>query len=327
MDVKNYKVKQFSKINDELFKSFQNIESDMYVLKHTDFNYKNFYELFNLYLKKMPNNNVTKYSKSIIDRNGVFVGLHGGVSGSKISIFSRVLITSSSKLGGIVLDSKFLEINENGQTDNIDNCIYATYFSLIRTAILCNEKEIKLDFDFHNMCISYIYYAILKAIGGVQTLSKVQLDGVYLICSYLYLRQHLELSHSSALSRISRLYKTILDPTTVETYIKEFELLSKYKLIKDIGKALIDIKIINKDPNKVLISLIQIYGKEYFYNLIGPLHFLTGVIVLGNYPTDLFDKPITINTKIQNKVEFFITKYIDKISYSIDIYSKQILKD
>jgi hypothetical protein len=327
MNTKNYKVKQFnSKYNDELFKSFKNIESSMYVLKKEDFNYKAFYELFNLYLKKMPNNNVTKYSKSIIDRNGVFVGLHGSPP-PKISVFARVNITSSFKLAGIALDSRFLEINKDGETDNIDNCIYATYFSLVRAAVLCNEKKINSDFDFHNMCISYIYYVILKSMGRIQTLSKFQLDGVYLACSYLYFRQHLELNHASALSRMSRLYKDILDKDTVKQYVEKFEILSKYKLIKEIGKALIDINVIDRDPNKILIGLIQMYGKEYFYNLVGPLSFLTGVIVLGNYPTDLFDKPITINTKIQNKVEYYITKYIDKIGYSIDIYSKQLLKD
>jgi hypothetical protein len=51
---------------------------------------------------------------------------------------------------------------------------------------------------------------------------------------------------------------------------------------------------------------------------MGPLSFLIGLIVLNNYPTDLFSKSTTVNTKIQNKIESYCVPYLNSLNFSID---------
>jgi hypothetical protein len=51
---------------------------------------------------------------------------------------------------------------------------------------------------------------------------------------------------------------------------------------------------------------------------MGPLSFLVGLIVLNNYPTDLFSKSVTINIKVQNKIESYCVPYLNSLNYSID---------
>jgi hypothetical protein len=315
--ITQYKTFDFNKnYKDEISKSLMSEQGDMMVWETKEMDYIGFYELFNIYLKKMPSNNVTKYTKTILDRKGVFVGAH--LTKPKLSVFSRALITNDLKLAGIVLDNASFDIQEDGSTDNIDDCIYATYYTLIRSIIICNRTKIYSDFDFHKTVISYIYFTILKSLGNISIFTKEQLHGIYLACAYLYLRQHLELNHLAAMSRLSRLFKTELPSDVLKDWLSKFDVLSNYKLLKDIGKVLVDLDIAASNANKILINILQIFGKDFFYNLMGPLSFLIGLIVLNNYPTDLFSKSTTINTKIQNKIESYCVPYLNSLNFSID---------
>ena len=302
-----------SKKNIDLNKTY-NQKGDMLCYVKDEFNYSNFYELFGLYLSKMPNNSLTKHVSSLYNRKGVFAGMR--LIKSNIYPYSRLIIAEDKQLQGVILDTQQLGIKLDGETDNIDNCIYATYFSLIRAAIICNEDKIITDYSFHALVISYFYYTILKSLGQVNLLTKQQLDGILLSCGYLYLRHHLSMNHSSAKNRAYKIFDKI-DNDTLKLYSPRFELLTKYKSLKDIGKVLIDLEVIQDDPNRILIKLINLFGKTHFYNLMGPLSYIVGSIVLSNYPSDLFEKNVAVNTKIQNKIEKETLNYLSKIKYSI----------
>jgi len=321
--IKQYKIMDFNKnYDDDITKNLIGSEGNMMVWESSEFDYPAFYELFNEYLKKMPTNNVTKHTKSILDRNGVFVGAH--LTKPKVFIAARSLITSDLKLAGIVLENAGLNIKMDGSTDNIDDCIYATYYSLIRSVIVCNKAKIYSDFEFHKLVINYIYFVILKSLGNISIFSKEQLHGIYLACAYLYLRQQLDLNHVATLSRLNRLFKTDLPIDVLKSWIVKFDLLSNYKTLKDIGKVLVDLDIAASNSNKILISILQIFGKDFFYNFMGPLSFLVGLIVLNNYPTEIFSKPITVNTKVQNKIEEYCVTYLNSLPYSIDKMKYQL---
>ena len=301
-----------SKKNADINKTY-NKKGDMICYTKTEFNYKEFYELFGLYLSKMPNNLMTKQVGNLYTRKGIFAGMR--LIKSNIYPYSRLIIRDK-KLNGIILDTQQLDVKLNGETDNIDNCVYSTYFSMIRAAIICNEEKILGDYDFHALVISYFYYTVLKAFGQVHVLNKQQLDGILLACGYLYLRYHLGMNHSAAKNRVYKIFDKI-DKDTLKLYSPKFELLTKYKQIKDIGKVLIDLEIISEDPNRILIKLIQLFGKTHFYNLMGPLSYVVGSIILSNYPSDLFEKNVIINNKLQSKIENETLTYLSKTSFEI----------
>ena len=301
-----------SKKNADINKVY-NQKGDMIVYTKNEFNYKEFYELFGLYLSKMPNNLMTKQVNNLYNRKGIFSGMR--LVKSNIYPYSRLII-KDKKLNGVVLDTQQLNIKLDGETDNIDNCVYSTYFSMIRAAIICNEDDILGDYDFHALVISYFYYIILKTFGQINVLTKQQLDGILLVCGYLYLRYHLSMNHSSAKNRVFKIFDKI-DKDTLKMYSPKFEMLSKHKHIKDIGKALIDLEIISEDPNKILIKLIQLFGKTHFYNLTGPLSYVVGSIILSNYPSNLFEKNVIINNKLQSKIEKETLEYLGKTKYEI----------
>ena len=50
---------------------------------------------------------------------------------------------------------------------------------------------------------------------------------------------------------------------------------------------------------------------------MGPLSYVVGSIVLSNYPSDLFEKNVIINSRLQSKIENETLAYLSKTSFEI----------
>lgn len=314
--LKQYNSNSF--LNDtQLSQQMRESEHQIVVISKDSFDYESLYSDMKLFLRKMPKSKVTEYVGRLLNLEGIFVSLQ--TTKSSLPVYSRLLITKDNKIAGLSLSSHELGIDHHtSETDNIDDCIYATYSGLIRGSLLCNEKTVNSNYDLHKLCITYLNNIILKIIGKSQTFNKFKIDGIYIACSYLYFRHYLSFNHSSAVSRTTRLFADVINKETIKKYQPSLELISRYKSFKEIGNVLIDLNIISMNPNQILLSLIQTLGRTFFYNIMSSLDFLIATIVLTMYPTNIFKDAVIINNNLQKAIEKIVIKeYLDRTDYAI----------
>ena len=233
-------------------------------------------------------------------------------------IFTRILLDDAlTKLSGVVLNTEKLNIDINkGETNNIDNCIYAVYYGLIRASILLNKRSIKSDKELHKLLTTYLFLMYLKVLGKNNIYSKKQKILIHLVCIYIYYIYFFNEKHSYSLSIIKRDYMDIIDKEIYNEFYKMIKDNKGYNSIKDIPKLLVDLKISFKDPKQVYMTMIKILTPMGFYTFIGPFDQFVSSMILCKYPTDLFSRNGVTNIKIHNSVEEKIERLIKKISYS-----------
>jgi hypothetical protein len=278
--------------------------------------YDNFDNLYSLYLSKLPENHIKKYVSQVFNKNIVFIGISS--SAKNDAVFSRLLVLENrGVVNGIVLDANVLDIDiETGDTSSIDNCIYATYFSIIRSAVLLNVDKITSNTMIHKLVIQYIWLTILKAVGQKSVYNMKQKNLVYLACIYTFYAHFIKLKHPMIVSKIKKEYKEHFDQEIFKEIIPLVDDIKKYQNIKDIPSILVDFRVYNDIPSKIYIELFKILGNTGFYNFISSLDQLISMIVLSKYPTMLYNKSVMTSEKIHNKLESDLLPFIDAIKFS-----------
>lgn len=282
--------------------------------------YSAFNENFKLFLTKMQTGYVKKYVEFVFNKDLVFVG----ISKIKNPVFSRLLTTETNKVAGIVLDGDDLDINfRTGETPNIDDCIYATYYSLIRSAVILNKDVVSRDKELHKNLAIYLNQIFLRSLGKGTIYNDKQKNAILIACIYIYHRHYLQQRHLAALSLLKRNYKNIVDKNTLDQIYPALESTSKYSSISDIPKILIDLKIISTNPNIITMNLLKNLGTAGFYDLIGSLDVFIGFVVLSRYPTGLFPRTAIVSDKLHKNVEEIMVKYLNKVEYDTKAIKKQ----
>lgn len=291
-------------------------ERNIFVINRTQENkdlYSNFDNLFNTFLLKLPENNVKKYVNYVFTKNIIYIG--NSVGFKTDLVFSR-LYKTESKLFGIVLDSSVLEIDiKTGDTSRIDDCIYASYFGLVRSAILLNKQEIAKNQDLHKLLCTYLYHIFIRAIGQKTIYNEKQKSLVRLACTYIYYRQFLTQTHNMTVSLIKRYHSELFNKNDLDEFIPLLDNVSKYNTVKDIPKILVDLNVYHDNPSNITIQLIRIIESTGYYSLIGSLDQLIGMVILSKYPTQLFSRSCLTIDKIHDSVEIIISKFIDTIQF------------
>lgn len=277
--------------------------------------YKNFDDLFMLYLNKLPDNYIKKYVSHVFNKQLVFIGISS--SAKNDAVFSRLLLLENrNTINGLVLDANVLDIDiETGDTSSIDNCVYAIYFSIIRSSILLNSDAVKNNIMIHKLVIQYIWLIILKAVGQKSVYNMKQKNLVYLACVYTFYAHFIKLKYPMIVSRIKKDYKEHFDQEIFKEIIPLVEDIKKYQNIKDIPNILVDFKVYNNMPSKIYIELFKILGNTGFYNFISSLDQLISMIILSKYPTTLYNKSVMTSEKIHNKLEDDVIEYINNIKF------------
>jgi len=313
----NYIQPTFTNQDNEIANKLLSSEMSMDLFPAETFNYENLYSDLRLYIRKMPRNQITNTVSTLLNNNGIFAGKP--TRRQEVLIYSGSLVTTDNKIAGVVLSTNELDIDEDsGETDRIDDCIYATYHGVVRGSLKCFERDVKNNFDLHKLCITYLYNLLLRNLGKAQTFSQFKLAGIQIACSYLYLRHYLEYNHASALSRTNRLFADVIGRDTFKEYQPSLEVISRYKSMRDIGKVLIDLNIVSTNPNQILLSIIQSADIKFFYTILSSLDFLIATIIITKYPSNLYENASVVNTNLQNAIENIVTEnYLNRVDYSI----------
>ena len=293
-------------------------EQKIFVLKKNAENkqiYSTFMDDFSNYLMKLPNNPVKNHVKTIQNKNLIFLGI------AKIkpdNVIARSFITTDDKLAGIALDSQQLGVDPTtGSTESIDECIYATYFSLIRATVYIHKTEIRQNKDLHKLLSTYLYMLFIKAIGPDKLYSEKQKALVHILSIYSYYKHYLKERHSYILSILERDYSKFIGKQYLDEFLPALDKIQNYTSIKDFPKMLIDMKVINESPNILTISLLKMLKPMGFYCLIGPLDYFISLVITAKYPVEFIGSKVPSNDKIQNAVEEIVANYMDKNTYDL----------
>jgi hypothetical protein len=261
----------------------------------------------------MPSNDVKKYVEFVFNKGLVFIGF----SPKKTpAVFSRLLISKEGKVAGVVLDSGDLDIAlQSGETPSIDDCIYAVYYSLIRSGVLAFKNEVSKDKELHRNLVIYLNQMFLRSLGKGTIYNEKQKHAIMIACIYIYHRHYLQQKHLSAISFLKRNYSNIVDKSSLEEIVPKLEGTSKYSSIQDIAKILVDLKIITTQPNRITMNLLRNLSTAGFYSLIGSLDLFIGFVVLSRYPTGIYPRTAMISDKLHRKVEDIVSKHLAKVQY------------
>jgi len=307
----------------EVNKILSEDEQKIYILFRDKDNasiYDTFTSDFGQYLSKMPNNVVKTNCQNLLNKNLIYLGI------AKIkpdNVVVRPLVTTDHKLTGMVLDSQQLGVDPTtGSSNSIDECVYATYFGLIRSAVLINKSALRQNKDLHKLLSTYLYLLFLKAIGSDKIYSDKQKALVHMLSIYIYYKHYLKERHNYIISIIERDYGKFIGKEYLEEFLPTLDKMANYTSVKDFPKMLIDAKVINESPNILTMSLLRMLKPMGFYCLIGPLDYFIPLVIITKYPVEFIGSKVPSNDKIQNAVEEIMVDYIDKIKYDLSIVGK-----
>lgn len=282
--------------------------------------YDTFNEDFSNYLTKMPDSAIKKSCQNLLNKNLIFLGI---AKTKPDNVVVRIFITSDNKFAGVALDSQQLGIDPTtGSAESIDECIYATYFGLIRAAIEINKTDVRQNKDLHKLMSTYLYLLFLKVIGSDKLYSEKQRSFVHMLSIYIYYKHYLREKHSYILSIIQRDYEKIVGEENLKEFLPTLEEMKDFTSIKDFPKMLLSAKIINESPNIMIMSLLKLLKPMGFYSLTGSLDYFIALVIITKYPAEFIGSQAPTHDKIQNAVEEIVTKYIDKVRYDLTAVEK-----
>ena len=282
--------------------------------------YDTFNQDFSKYLTKMPNNVVKQSCLNLLNKNLIYLG---EAKTKPDNIVVRPFVTTDNKFAGIALDSQQLGVDPTtGVADSIDECIYATYFGLVRSAVLINKTELRQNKDLHKLLSTYLYLLFLKVIGSDKLYSEKQKALVHTLAIYIYYKHYLKERHSYILSILQREYEKFIGKEYLEEFLPTLDKIQSYTSLKEFPKILIDAKVINESPNVITMSLLKMLKPMGFYSLVGPLDYFIPLVIITKYPVEFIGTKAPTNDKIQNAVEEIMSKYIDKIKYDLTAVGK-----
>lgn len=282
----------------------------------TEEKYKPMYTRFNndfgLFINKLPNTLAKKYVGKVFNRDLIFLGINQLVKTE--GFFSKPVFNKDS-LTKIVLDIKDLEININtGETKNIDDCIYATYYSFLRAAVVLNRSEIKSDKKLQELLAQYLYLIVLSVLDAKTSVNTPkQKFFVKIISYYAFYRYFIKETYASTLRRLDKIFSESQE--MYDEFKLKFKDIEKYESVKDIPKMLIDTKVSIIDPNAFIINLIRKYKQYGFYCILGALDMFIAFVVTCKYPIELFTQNSSLNNDLQNKIEDAMVPYMKKVRF------------
>lgn len=287
--------------------------------------YQVFNEQFELYLYKLPTSPVKKYVKILFDKDLIYIGYP--INKNDTTTYSRILLTRVNELVGIILNATILDINaKTGETTSIDDCIYAAYYSFIRTAALAFPSEIKRDKELLKILANYVFLLYLKLLGKSTIISGKQKQFLEIICTYMFYKHFMDMKHEPIVDLIEKdlIGKNV--PKEIYDEIKpKMNILKSYVSMKDVPRALTEFKIITVNPSQVFMDMIKYFRQQGFYSIFGSLDYLLASCVLSIYPSSIIPKFMLTNEDTHKYVERKVNMIMDKIKYNPDVlprYSK-----
>lgn len=278
--------------------------------------YQKFDQDFGLYLNKLPNSPAKKYVSEVFNRGLVYLGITQMAKSE--GFFSKVMI-DDGVLNGIVVDMKDLDISRtSGETKNIDDCIYAVYYSYIKMAVIANKSAIKSDKKLQELLAQYLYLITISVLDAKANLgTPKQKFFTKIVSYYAFYRYFIKETYTSTIRILDKIFST--DKELYDEFKYKFKDIERYDSIKDIPKMLIDTKISIMDPNVFVINIIKRFKQFGFYSILGSLDYFISFVITCKYPFELFPPNSSLNVELQNKIEDMMIPYMKKVKFTSSV--------
>jgi len=305
-------------------KSYNKVLKDVLLSKPTEFIsilkdkeheevYNQFNSDFEMYLSKLPNNNVKKYVTEVFNRELIFLGANQ--ISKNVRVYFSKIEADKERMKKIVLDLKEFDININtGETKNIDECIYATYFAFIRFAVAASRTAIKKDDKLQEKLAQY-FYQIMVSVSDTKNINTPKQKFFFkLVAYYAFYRHFIRDTSAVTIKNLRNIFKK--DKEYFDEFKNSFKEIDKYKTVKDFPKMLIDANVLKVDPNMFSINLLKKYKQLGFYCIYGSLDMFIAFTTITRYPFEMFAKVPVINTSLQKEVEEIMIGYMRKVKFA-----------
>jgi hypothetical protein len=273
--------------------------------------YDNFDTNFELYVSKLSQSLCKEKAYYLIQNKRIL--LSKTLDAGKNGVIGTIIIRNNS-LYSVLLDVFDLGISvRTGDTNNIDECVYATYFQYIRAVVIINFNVIKQDTELINNMIYLIQLILLRIIDKSVNLMDKQKDILEIVIRYFINRFYFGHKHPESISYAFENNKN---------YILELkstvDLFKKYSKFADILKALIDVKLIRRRLSVVILNCINMFGITGYYCLTTSIDYILAGLICAKYPTRFLTK---FNTDMKTHIllEKSLAKYYKTTKIKMDV--------
>ncbi len=272
--------------------------------------YNTFDENFELYASKLASSLCKEKAQYLIQHKRIL--LSKTLDSGKNGIVGTIIIRNKT-LYNVLLDIYDLGINiRTGETNNIDECIYASYFQYLRGVIIINYDMIQRDIELLNLMIYLIQLILLRVIDVSYNLMDKQKDILEIVIKYFINRFYFGHKHPESVT-----YAFLNNKQYVKELKSTVELFRKYNKFADILKALIDVKLSRKQLSVTIIKCIKLFGITGYYCLTTSIDYILAGLVCAKYPTRFLTR---FNTDMKSHIllEKSLSKYFKKTKIKMD---------
>jgi hypothetical protein len=218
----------------------------------------------------------------------------------------------NDKLMAIGLECTLLDIDPlSGLISNVEETIMAIYYSYISSTCTIFNSEIIKNFSLHEKVINYYTFMLIKALK-VPPLVEKKVELIKFIVGIMYykffVKLDFNLAKEKALRVVSNQFQAEFDD------FKDIKLLDKYTTIKDITKALVDLKVLFTNTNELMYNWVSSLKTISLLSVTDNFEFLIAGIIASQYSTDIL-KPLLLNRSLQQQVELSIQPFYDRVGF------------
>ena len=273
--------------------------------------YNNFDNNFELYVSKLSSSLCKEKAYYLIQNKRILLSKTLDVG--KNGVIGTIIIYNDS-LYSVLLDIFDLNINvRTGDTNNIDECVYAAYFQYIRAVVIINFDIIKQDIELINNMVYLIQLILLRTIDMSYNLMDNQKDILEVVIRYFINRFYFGHKHPESVN-----FAFINNKNYIYELKSTVELFKKYDKFADILKALIDVKLIKKRLSVVILKCINMFGITGYYCLTTSIDYILAGLVCAKYPTRFLTR---FNTDMKSHIllEKLLARYYKTTKIKMDV--------
>ena len=231
-----------------------------YLFNRYEARYTTFDKDFADMLESSPNNMMKRHVGALFNQKLVFYGSTENNSGE---VFSRVLITKTDKVAGVLNNSFALDIDLTTGHIKTNDILYATYHGLLRAASIIFKQEVLKDTELHQYVTTFLYTLFLKLLGRSLSVESDQKKLLHLIVIYLYHKQFLEQKHPTIIKKINRNYTELFSKEELDRFQIFLDKLISFDGFKDFSKIASSMNLSTYSSSQIMMYLLSLVGKIF----------------------------------------------------------------
>lgn len=269
--------------------------------------YQNFDDQIRTYLNKISGNS-KDVCIQLLNRNALLIAINPK---KLTNILGSASVSESNKLLFVGAELSVFDIDPlDGNIGNIEELVNQYYYQFIRVIIKV-FPEISKNMELHYIVIQIYIYLLMKTLK-IPTLVEKKVELLKYVVGIIYFKHFVKMDFNLAKEKILPLIDSKLQKEIISAVPDA--LLSKYSDIKDVLKIAIDLKLIFDTPNNLTYQMLNQLKVVSFLSITSTFDHLIASLIASLTSIEYY-KPLLTNKQLQEKLEFIILQYSDRIKY------------